>query len=120
MRGSETARLYTIATVLLVFFLTWAAIAAHPWTGPDPVSKADPRAAAIAAREAHLLHRTRVARRVLTARWTRYQRRLAHRVAAIERATGHRATAADLAATAPPPVVVWAGRGDPVTHTGSS
>ncbi len=118
MKGSDTARLYALALALLVFFVAWASIAAHPWTGPDPVARADPRAAAVAAREAHLLHRSRVARRVLVARWNRYQRRLAYRVAAIERA-GRRVDADDLVAPAPP-VVVWAGGRAPVTRTGSS
>lgn len=119
MTGSDTARLYAIAIALLVFFVAWAGIAAHPWTGPEPVARADPRAAALTVRESHLLHRTRATQRVLTVRWTRYQRRLAVRVAAIERAAGHRVDADDLTAPAPP-VVVWAGGRTPVTRTGSS
>lgn len=119
MKGSETARLYTVTVALLLFFVAWAGVAAHPWTGPDPVS-ADPRTAALTAREAHLLHRARVARRVLTVRWTRYQRRLAARVTAIERAAGHRVDGHAPVATAPPPVVVWTGRTRPATHTRSS
>lgn len=119
MKGSDAARLYAVTIALLVFFVAWASIAAHPWTGPEPVARADPRAAAIASREAHLLERTRATRRVLTARWSRYQRRLAERIAAIERAAGHRVDADDLTAPAPP-VVVWAGGRTPVTRTGSS
>lgn len=119
MKGSDAARLYAITIALLVFFVAWAGIAAHPWTGPEPVPRADPRAAALTAREAHLLHRTRATRRVLVARWTRYQHRLARRVAAIERAAGRRVDAGDLAPPAPP-VVVWAGGRVPVTRTGSS
>jgi hypothetical protein len=119
MKGSDTARLYTITIALLIFFLVWAGIAAHPWTGPEPVTRADPRTATLAAREAHLVNRTRVARRVLIDRWTRYQHRLAARIAAIERAAGRRAGDAPRAA-APPPVVVWAGRSAPLAWTGSS
>ncbi len=118
MKGSETARLYAITLALLIFFVTWATIAAHPWTGPEPVARADPRAAVVNAREAHLLDRTRATRRVLTLRWTRYQRRLAQRVAAIERATGRHVDVSSR--STPPPVVVWAGRRTPVTRTGSS
>jgi hypothetical protein len=119
MKGSETARLYTITVAILVFFVVWAGVAAHPWTGPRPVARTDPRTAALTAREAHLLHRTRAARRALIGRWTRYQHRLAARIAAIERATGHGTGDAPRAA-APPPVVVWAGRSAPMAWTGSS
>jgi hypothetical protein len=119
MKGSDTARLYAITIALLVFFVAWASIAAHPWTGPEPVARADPRAAALTVREAQLLHRSRATRRVLVSRWNRYQHRLAVRVAAIERAAGHEVDAEDLAAPAPP-VVVWAGGRTPVTWTGSS
>jgi len=119
MKGSDAARLYAITIALLVFFVAWASIAAHPWTGPDPVARADPRAASLMAREAQLLHRSRTTRRVLVARWNRYQQRLASRVAAIERAAGRRVDADDLTASAPP-VVVWAGGRTPVTRTGSS
>ncbi len=117
MKGSEAARLYTIAITLLVFFVVWAGIAAHPWTGPESIALSDPRAAAVTAREAHLLQQTRVARRVLTTRWIRYQRLLAARVAAIERANGRSVGAVPVA---PPPVVVWSGRGAPVAWTRSS
>lgn len=120
MKGSETARLYAISLALLVFFVAWASIAAHPWTGPEPVARTDPRAAALTAREAQLLHRTRVARQVLNARWSRYQDRLAKRVAAIESATGRRAGTRGPRPSASPPVVVWASRGAPVTRTSSS
>ena len=119
MKGSDAARLYAITIALLVFFVAWASIAAHPWTGPEPLARADPRAEAVTAREAHLLNRTRATRRVLVARWSRYQRRLALRVAAIERAAGHRVDAGELTAP-PPPVVVWAGGRTPETRTGSS
>ena len=119
MKGSDAGRLYAITLSLLVFFVAWASIAAHPWTGPEPVARADPRAAAVAAREAHLLDRSRAARRVLVRRWSRYQHRLALRVAAIERAAGRTVDADDLAAPAPP-VIVWAGGRKPVTRTGSS
>ena len=45
---SHTGRLYALALGLVVFFLAWSAIAAHPWVTPA----ADQRLQALAAREA--------------------------------------------------------------------
>jgi len=43
----HVARLYALALALVVFFVTWAAVAAHPWATAKP----DPRVAALAARD---------------------------------------------------------------------
>ncbi len=115
--GSDTARLYAVCLALLVFFVAWAAIAAHPWTGPEPAIPRDPRARAVAARQAHLVARARVARHVLERRWTTYHRRMTARLAEIARRTGRPPVARPMPA---PPVVVWAGGADPVTWTRSS
>jgi hypothetical protein len=44
---SQIGRLYALAGTLLVFFVLWAAIAAHPWAS----TSADPRLSALARRE---------------------------------------------------------------------
>lgn len=118
MKGSDTVRVYAIAITLLVFFVAWAGIAARPWAGPEPVPPVE-RAAALTAREAHLIHRARTARRVLVHRWARYQHRLARRIAEIERRTGSRIADGPRARVAPP-VVVWTARGAPMSWTRSS
>ena len=55
---NHTVRLYAFAGSVLVLFLTWAAIAAKPWASHS-TPKADPRWAALAARE-HRLQREAV------------------------------------------------------------
>jgi len=49
MTDARVSRLYVFAVTLLVFFVTWAAVAARPWA-PRRAST-DPRVAALAARE---------------------------------------------------------------------
>jgi hypothetical protein len=49
MTDARVSRLYVFAVTLLVFFVTWAVVAARPWA-PRRAS-ADPRVAALAARE---------------------------------------------------------------------
>lgn len=45
----RVVRLYVFAVAVLVFFVTWAAVAARPWAPRR--SAADPRVTALAARE---------------------------------------------------------------------
>jgi hypothetical protein len=82
---NHVVRLYAFAGSLLVLFLTWAAIAAKPWAaGATP--KADPRWAALAAREQRLRHETAVVNRVVATRWRVYRVRLAARRRAVSAA----------------------------------
>jgi hypothetical protein len=75
----HVARLYAIVTGVLLFFVSWAAVAAHPWA-PRPAQ--DPRIAALAARQQRVqLDSVRV-KRIVDARWAAYNRRLAARNAA--------------------------------------
>jgi hypothetical protein len=75
---NHVVRLYAFAGSLLVLFLTWAAIAAKPWASHS-TPKADPRWAALAARE-HRLQRDAVAvQRVVARRWRVYRVQLAAR-----------------------------------------
>jgi hypothetical protein len=66
---SHTGRLYMLAFALVVFFLSWAALAARPWATATP----DPRLQALAAREARLRYEAKLVNRVVTARWTAYR-----------------------------------------------
>ncbi len=82
---NHVVRLYAFAGALLVLFLTWAAVAAHPWA-PQAGSKADPRWAALVAREQRLRHESVVVQRVVARRWRVYRVRLAARRQAISAA----------------------------------
>jgi hypothetical protein len=74
--------MYATALALLLFFLTWAVVAAKPWTTPA----ADPRLKALALREAGLRREAKVVNAIVQRRYAAYHRRLAARRAAIARA----------------------------------
>jgi hypothetical protein len=76
---SHVARLYATAVALVVFFVSWAAVAARPWTTPKP----DPRLAALALREHRLQVRSVVVKRQVDRRWAVYRRALASRQRAL-------------------------------------
>jgi hypothetical protein len=96
---SHVGRLYALAIALLVFFITWAAVAARPWVAST--QSVDPRLNALAAREQQLRRESVVVRRVVAHRWAVYRVELRKRNAQI--ATAHRA---QLAAAAAPAVRV--------------
>jgi hypothetical protein len=93
---SHTGRLYAVAVALVVFFLTWAAVAARPWAS----AKADPRLVHLAARERHVRHESLVVRRIVRRRWAVYRAQLKHRQAQIAaaQAAAQRAAALQVAA----------------------
>jgi hypothetical protein len=93
---SHQGRLYGLALGLVVFFLAWAVVAAHPWA----TASADPRLHALAVREAQLRHEARLVRKVVATRWARYRVQLKARRAEIARVNA----AAAAAARAPAPV----------------
>ena len=76
---SHVGRLYALAIALVVFFLTWAAVAARPWTTAKP----DPRLAVLAAREQQLRRESAVVRSVVQKRWAVYRAELSRRQAQI-------------------------------------
>lgn len=76
---SHTGRVYAVAVALLVFFLTWAAVAARPWAS----AKADPRIAALAVQERRVRHESVVVRRIVHRRWAVYRVKLKQRQAQI-------------------------------------
>jgi hypothetical protein len=69
---SHTGRLYALAFTLVVFFLSWALVAARPWA----TAAADPRLKTLAAREAQLRSEAQLVNRVVAQRWTLYRREL--------------------------------------------
>lgn len=107
---SHVGRLYVLALALLVFFLTWMAVAAHPWSAPA-TPRADPRVAVLAARQLKLRHESVVVARIVRRRWAVYRtqlRRREQRIAAVRRANAAAARNAQLAAStaaAAPPAV---------------
>jgi hypothetical protein len=82
---NHVVRLYAFAGSLLVLFLTWATVAARPWASHAP-AKADPRWAALVAREHRVRHETLVVQHVVARRWRVYRVRLAARKRAISAA----------------------------------
>lgn len=79
---SHVGRLYAFALALLVFFLTWTTVAAKPWAH-SWTRTADPRLAALAAREQRLRHESLVVRRIVQKRWSVYHAQLKTRHAQI-------------------------------------
>jgi hypothetical protein len=72
--GSHTGRLYAIAAAVLVFFLAWAVIAAHPWASVQAAR--DPRLVALTKREQKLRREAKLVKRVVDRRFADYRRRL--------------------------------------------
>jgi len=62
-------RTYAVAIALVVFFLTWAAVAARPWATPKP----DPRVAALAQREVRLRADAKLVQQVIDQRLVAYR-----------------------------------------------
>jgi hypothetical protein len=69
---SHHGRLYALAAGLVVFFLAWAVVAAHPWA----TASADPRLKALALRETQLRHEAKLVQKVVAARWATYRAEL--------------------------------------------
>ncbi len=74
---SPVARLYALVLAVLVFFLAWAVVAAHPWQ--QRAAAADPRLTALAARHAQLQRESVLVRRIVAQRYAAYRVELARR-----------------------------------------
>ena len=104
---NQIARLWTVVVGVVVFFLAWAAIAAHPW---QQAASVDPRLSALATRQQLLQREAVQVKQVVDRRWAAYRVALAHRQVAIKRANiaaaaaANQAQAAAQAASAPIPV----------------
>jgi hypothetical protein len=101
---SHHARLYGLALALVVFFLGWSVVAAHPWA----TQAADPRLKTLGKREAQLRREAQVVRKVVAARWAHYRVELKVRktqIAAASAASAAAAASQQAAAAAPVQVV---------------
>jgi hypothetical protein len=111
---NHVARLYALVAAVLVFFVAWAAIAAHPWS--TRTATADPRIAALQLREQRLRAESLAVKRIVDRRWAVYRAQLALRkqqIAAIRtrnakaRASlASASTAGSVSAAAPPVRIV--------------
>lgn len=72
-------RLYAVVIAVVVFFVTWAAVAAKPWATAKP----DPRVAALAQREQRLRADAKLVQQVVDRRMVAYQMALKARKAQI-------------------------------------
>jgi hypothetical protein len=71
-------RVYAITLTIVVFFLSWAIIAARPWVSA-PEAKTDPRIAALNVRERRLHKDAVEIRTIVQKRWTVYHSQLVRR-----------------------------------------
>lgn len=103
---NHVARLYAFAGALLVFLLTWAVVAAHPWAASKAATN-DPRVAQLALREQRLRQEQVRVQRIVDRRWARYRTALAARKEDIAAATARQQAAQLPAASVPasPPSV---------------
>jgi len=88
---NQIARLWTVVIGVVVFFLAWAAIAAHPWQTSTSI---DPRLSALAARRQVLQREAVQVNRIVNRRFAAYRVALARRRSAISRANIAAAAAA--------------------------
>jgi hypothetical protein len=87
---SHQGRLYALALALVVFFLAWAVVAAHPWATTAP----DPRLRVLTVRETQLRHEAKLVQKVVARRWATYRAQLKARQAEIKRVVAANAAAA--------------------------
>jgi hypothetical protein len=116
---NHVVRLYALTATLMVFFLSWAAIAARPWLDGSAAGS-DPRLAQLAAREAQLRREATLVQQILDRRFADYREALSGRE---EQNQAIRSANAALAAppqAAPPQVAVLPVSTQPVTATRSS
>ena len=71
-------RVYATTLAIVVFFLSWAVIAAKPWVSA-PTAKTDPRILSLNAREQRLRKDAIQIRAIVQKRWTVYQAQLVQR-----------------------------------------
>jgi hypothetical protein len=112
---NQVGRLYAVALALVLFFLTWAVVAARPWSAPA----ADRRLKVLAAREAQLRQEAKLVNSVVARRWTVYRAALHARQVEI---AGSKARSAHVPTsyTAAPPAAVRIVTLPPLTITRTS
>jgi hypothetical protein len=100
---NHTARLYALAAAVVVFFVAWSAIAAHPWQTKTSAAR-DPRLAALQLREQRLRAETLAVKRIVDKRWAVYRAQLALRrqeIAAVNAANAEARTASPVSVRTP-------------------
>lgn len=105
---SHVARLYSLVVGVLVFFVAWAAIAAHPWQTRAATGQ-DPRLVALQLREQRLRAESLAVKRIVDRRWAVYRAQLAlrkHEIASITAANAKAHATSLASASAAPPVRV--------------
>jgi len=102
---SHVARLYALAAGILVFFVAWAAVAAHPWAAPSAAAQ-DPRLTALQLREQRVRAESLAVKRIVDRRWAVYRAQLALRKKEIAQLNAANAKARSLASA---PVAVSGG-----------
>ena len=75
---SNLGRAYATSIAVVVFFLSWAVVAAKPWVSA-PEAKTDPRILALSARERKLNKDAVQVRAIVQKRWALYQAQLVRR-----------------------------------------
>lgn len=95
---NHVARLYALGLALAVFFVSWATVAARPWA----TAQADPRVAALAARQQKLQRESALVQRIVQARYADYRVALARRQAQLAAAQTARSRSLASASTAAP------------------
>jgi hypothetical protein len=98
---SHLARLYALAGAVLVFFVTWVSVAAHPWQQTPRAEVADPRITALNVREKQLRAKSARVHRVVDRRWAHYRRALARRKTEIAAANARNSALLNAASSAP-------------------
>jgi hypothetical protein len=101
---NHLARLYALVAAVLVFFLAWAVIAAHPWR-TQKAAVQDPRLAALQLREQRLRAEALAVKRVVDKRWAVYRAQLTLRkqeISALQTANAKARAAASLASAQAP------------------
>ena len=94
--ANHHARLYGLALAVVVFFLAWAVVAAHPWAK----AANDPRLKVLGAREAQLRREAKAVQKVVAARWAHYRVQLKLRQAEIAKVTAANAASRQAVAVA--------------------
>lgn len=77
---SHPARLYALVLGVLVFFVAWASVVAHPWAASSAAS--NPQLAALAARQQRVHLESLRVQKIVALRWSAYRRALAQNNAA--------------------------------------
>jgi hypothetical protein len=103
---SHVLRLYALVAGTVIFFVTWVAVAAHPWATATP--RTDPRLSALAAREQRLRAESVRVQKIVELRFARYRRELRARRSEITRVLAQQArervvASAQAASVAAPP-----------------